>query len=102
MNTPEPPNKPGATARPEAGLRTGAGTGSGAGGGSASAALSVLEGLADLSVEDHADVYDGLHEALLQALDADADADADGRDGTGLWNPAGVNATGRNAVAGES
>jgi hypothetical protein len=46
----------------------------------------VLGGLPDLPVAAHADVYDGLHEALLQALDADAEADA------GVVDPAGMDA----------
>ena len=79
MNTPEP-NQPGGPAWPDAGTRTGGGAepGNGSGDAGLSAALSVLGGLPELAVAEHAAVYDGLHEALLQALDADADAGLSG------------------------
>ena len=84
MNTPEP-HQPGTPAWPDAGPRTGDGSGDAG----LSAALSVLGGLPDLPVAEHADVYDGLHEALLEALDADQEADA----GADLMGPAVIDTT---------
>jgi hypothetical protein len=91
VNTPEP-NQPGAPSWPDAGPRTGgaqAGSGDGAGDAGLPAALSVLGGLPDLPVAEHAAVYDGLHEALLEALDADQEADA----GADLMDPSVIDTT---------
>ena len=99
MNTPEP-NQPGAPAWPDAGPRTGGGAkpGDGSGDGGLPAALSVLRGLPDLPVADHAAVYDGVHEVLLQVLDADAEAVA----GAGFLDADFLDAAGLDSAAGEA
>ncbi|GAA3681633.1 hypothetical protein GCM10023081_19510 [Arthrobacter ginkgonis] len=97
MNTPEP-NRSGAPAWPDTATRAGGGAAPGDGSGEAglAAALSVLGGLPDLPVGEHAAVYDGLHEALLQALDADADLSDTASDNVGS------NSAGPNTAVGEA